>query len=219
MQQNNQDMTGFQNSMRKNSWQKPKSLYETNDDEYQVPERDFDEEEVMKKIRDELPDLAAEAHKQFLEDDGTGHPKDYWGKPESRDLLATHKNIENKWHFLSDSGRDDLVGDFRAHIDDIHAAHMASKSKLKEETEEDAIIARYEAHKEDEILTDERLANIRHRESLGTQPSHPETVMDAARALVAAYDAFKLEQEKIKAAPPGPAWPDNRPEHFKKSNR
>jgi len=113
--------------MRKNSWQKPKSLYETNDDEYQVPERDFDEEEVMKKIRDELPDLAAEAHKQFLEDDGTGHPKDYWGKPESRDLLATHKNIENKWHFLSDSGRDDLVGDFRAHIGDIHAAHMADQ--------------------------------------------------------------------------------------------
>jgi hypothetical protein len=28
MQQNNQDMTGFQNSLRKNSWQKPKSLYE-----------------------------------------------------------------------------------------------------------------------------------------------------------------------------------------------
>jgi hypothetical protein len=28
MQQNNQNMTGFQNSMRKNSWQEPKSLYE-----------------------------------------------------------------------------------------------------------------------------------------------------------------------------------------------
>jgi hypothetical protein len=30
MQQNNQDMIGFQNSMRKNSWQKPKSLVEMN---------------------------------------------------------------------------------------------------------------------------------------------------------------------------------------------
>jgi len=30
MQQNNQDMIGFQNSMRKNSWQKPKSIVEMN---------------------------------------------------------------------------------------------------------------------------------------------------------------------------------------------
>lgn len=41
MQQNNQDLTGFQNSMRKNSWQKPRSIHEMNgEDENTIHLRD-----------------------------------------------------------------------------------------------------------------------------------------------------------------------------------
>jgi len=227
MQQNNPDLTGFQNSIRKNSWQKPNSLYEMNGygvggdsnldafnrrDAERQKGRDADEE-GLRAIRADLKDIAAQAHQEFVENDGTGHHG--IGEAEAKDILSDHPT----WKSLSDSARDDIWRDLVSHIDDTHADYTASKSKLKEETEEDAIIARYEADKEGEILADERKANIRHRESMGTQPSHPETVMDAAEALVRAYDAFKLEQEKIKAAPPGPAWPDNRPPHFRKENR
>ena len=237
MQQNNQDMVGFQNSMRKNSWQKPKSIYEMNGGGH-VYQGDFDREDAARqlgrdadkqrsdlskksfeRIMDDVRGIAAKAHEEWLANDGTGHPFDTFGKEESTDYFNGHPN----WNSLSKDAKDDVLSSFMDHLGDIHNDHLHKKknekSKLKEQTEEDAMIDQYEADREGEISADERLANIRHRESMGTKPSHPETVMDAAEALVRAYDAFKLEQEKIKAAPPGPAWPDNRPEHFKKSKK
>lgn len=208
MQQNNQDMVGFQNSMRKNSWQKPKSLYEMNGGGH-VNQPAFDardrEREMYRKAgsealaRIDFDDLAAQAHKDYLESGGTGDIKDV--------IATVDPSLYIPFREIPDHAHDDAHEAFKEALHGL----------LKEQTEEDAMIDQYEADREGEISDDERLANIRHRESMGTEPSHPETVMDAARALVAAYDAFKLEQEKIKAAPPGPAWPDNRPEHFKKS--
>jgi len=224
MQQNNPDLTGFQNSIRKNSWQKPNSLYEMNGygvggdsnldafnrrDAERQKGRDADEE-GLRAIRADLKDIAAQAHQEFVENDGTGHHG--IGEAEAKDILSDHPT----WKSLSDSAIDEIWRDLVSHIDDIHADYTASKSKLKEETEEDEIIARYQADREGEILDDERLANIRHRES---ESSGSETVMDAARELVAAYEAFKRKQKEIEEAPPGPAWPDNRPPHFRKENR
>jgi len=128
-------MTGFQNSMRKNSWQKPKSLYEMDgygvggdsnldafnrrDAELQ-PARDANEE-GLKAIRADLKDIAAKAHKEFVDNDGTGHHG--IGKAEATDILRDHPSFNS----LSDSGRDDIWRDLVSHIDDIHAAHMADQ--------------------------------------------------------------------------------------------
>ena len=45
MQTNNPDMTGFQNSMRKNSWQKPRSIVEMNIPSGHVYQDAFDAED------------------------------------------------------------------------------------------------------------------------------------------------------------------------------
>jgi len=234
-------MTGFQNSMRKNSWQKPNSLYEMNgggnvfqgafdrEDAARQPARDADEaglsaildrpkgrngKPLMDKngnpVLSDVEDLAAKAHQEFVKNEGTGHHG--VGEAEASVILSGHRS----WRSLSDSARKHAIDTLISHINDIHRDYTASKSKLKEETEEDEIIARYQADREGEILADERLANRLHRES---ESSGPETVMDAARELVAAYEAFKRKQKEIEEAPPGPAWPDNRPPHFRKENR
>lgn len=110
MQQNNQDLTGFQNSIRKNSWQKPRSIHEMNGGDH------------AKSIRSDLKDLAAKAYGEFLDNDGTGHPKDTFGKAESYDYLSQHP----AWRNLSDSAKDDIHRDFIAHLGDIHDSHMDS---------------------------------------------------------------------------------------------
>ena len=70
MQQNNPDMIGFQNSITKNSWQKPRSIVEMNGGG-SVNQGDFDvrdrmreparraDEEGLKAIRSDLKDIAA----------------------------------------------------------------------------------------------------------------------------------------------------------------
>ena len=122
MQQNTQDMTGFQNSMRKNSWQKPKSLYEMND------------EQGLKAIRADLKDMAAKAHQEWLANDGTGHPTDSIGKAEASDYLRDHRS----WRSLSDSARDDASSDFMAHLSDIHDSHMSMLDQDEEDMRTDA---------------------------------------------------------------------------------
>lgn len=134
MQQNNQDMVGFQNSMRKNSWQNPKSIYEMNGgghvnqgdfdvrDRMQEPARRADEE-GLKAIRSDLKDIAAKAHAEWLANDGTGHPSDSVGEAESTDYLNDHPS----WRNLSDNARDDVRRDFMAHLSDIHDDHMATQ--------------------------------------------------------------------------------------------
>lgn len=132
MQQNNQDMTGFQNSMRKNSWQKPKSLYEMND------------EQGLKAIRADLKDIAAQAHQEWLANDGTGHPRDSVGEAEATDILRDHRS----WRSLSDSARDDARRDFMAHLSDIHDSHMSMLDQDEEDMRTDAFEkqGRYESY-------------------------------------------------------------------------
>ena len=125
MQQNNQDMTGFQNSMRKNSWQKPKSLYEMNGG---------GDEQGLKAIRADLKDIAAQAHQEWLANDGTGHPRDSIGEAESNDILRDHPS----WRSLSDSARDDARRDFMAHLSDIHDSHMFMLDQDEEDMRTDA---------------------------------------------------------------------------------
>ena len=152
MQQNNQDMVGFQKSMRKNSWQKPKSIYEMNGgghvyqgdfdarDAAEEPYRRRDQEGlnallVRPKGKDGKPlknkdgtpvlsdveDLAAKAHKEFVDSGGTGHHG--IGKEEAHDYLSDHRS----WRSLSDDARDTVLGEFMAHLSDIHAAHVATE--------------------------------------------------------------------------------------------
>ena len=147
MQQNNQEMTGFQNSMRKNSWQKPKSLYEMNggghvnqgdfdrEDAARQPARRADEEglnallvrpkgkdgkPLMNKdgtpVLSDVEDLAAKAHAEWLANDGTGHPRDTFGKEEVTDYLREHPS----WRNLSGDAKDDVIGEFMAHLSNIH---------------------------------------------------------------------------------------------------
>ena len=134
MQQNNQEMTGFQNSMRKNSWQKPKSLYEMNGGGH-VYQGDFDREDAARQlgrdadklrsdrsdksleyIRKDLKSIAAEAYQEWLANDGTGHPRDSIGEAESNDILRDHPS----WRSLSDGARDAARRDFMDHLSDIH---------------------------------------------------------------------------------------------------
>lgn len=49
MQTNNPDMTGFQNSIRKNSWQKPRSIVEMNIPSGHVNQGDFDREDLARE--------------------------------------------------------------------------------------------------------------------------------------------------------------------------
>ncbi len=49
MQTNNPDMIGFQNSMRKNSWQKPRSIVEMNIPSGHVNQGDFDREDLYRE--------------------------------------------------------------------------------------------------------------------------------------------------------------------------
>ena len=49
MQTNNPDMTGFQNSIRKNSWQKPRSIVEMNIPSGHVNQGDFDREDLYRE--------------------------------------------------------------------------------------------------------------------------------------------------------------------------
>ena len=49
MQTNNPDMTGFQNSIKKNSWQKPRSIVEMNIPSGHVNQGDFDREDLARE--------------------------------------------------------------------------------------------------------------------------------------------------------------------------
>ena len=122
MQQNNPDMIAFQNSLTKNSWQKPRSIVEMND------------EQGLKAIRADLKDIAAQAHQEWLANDGTGHPRDSIGEAESNDILRDHPS----WRSLSDSARDDARLDFMAHLSDIHDSHMSMLDQDEEDMRTDA---------------------------------------------------------------------------------
>lgn len=176
MQQNNQEMTGFQNSMRKNSWQKPKSLYEMNGgghvnqgdfdvrDRMQEPARRADEE-GLKAIRSDLKDIAAKAHAEWLANDGTGHPSDSVGEAESTDYLNDHPS----WRNLSDNARDDVRRDFMAHLSDIHDSHMSMLDQDEEDMRTDAFEkqGRYESYNR---LNEARLRT-------GSPASYPRSVL------------------------------------------
>ena len=125
MQQNNPDMIGFQNSITKNSWQKPRSIVEM---------RGGGDEAGLKAIRADLKDIAAQAHQEWLANDGTGHPRDSIGEAESNDILRDHPS----WRSLSDSARDDARRDFMAHLSDIHDSHMSMLDQDEEDMRTDA---------------------------------------------------------------------------------
>ena len=127
-------MTGFQNSLRKNSWQKPKSLYEMNGGGH-VFQGDFNREDAARQlgrdadkdrsdrsdksleyIRKDLKSIAAQAHQEWLDNDGTGHPADSMGKEEVTDYLNDHPS----WRTLSDGAKDAVIGEFVAHLSNIH---------------------------------------------------------------------------------------------------
>ena len=152
MQQNNQEMTGFQNSMRKNSWQKPKSLYEMNGgghvnqgdfdvrDRMQEPARRADEEGLNAllerpkgkdgkplKNKDGTPVLSdvedlAAQAHQNFVDSG-GTGHHGIGKAEAHGILGDH----GSWGSLSDSAKDTVVGEFMTILNGIHDDHMASQ--------------------------------------------------------------------------------------------
>lgn len=157
MQQNNQEMTGFQNSMRKNSWQKPKSLYEMNGgghvnqgdfdarDRMQEPARRADQEGlnallVRPKGKDGKP-LKNKDGTPVLSDveDLASEAHAEWlandgtghhgiGKEEAHDILRGHSS----WRSLSDSARDTAVGEFMTILNGIHDDHMATQAASEE---------------------------------------------------------------------------------------
>ncbi|MFM2190167.1 MAG: hypothetical protein RL491_553 [Bacteroidota bacterium] len=145
MQQNNPDMIAFQNSITKNSWQRPRSIVEMNGgghvnqggfdayDRMQEPARRADEE-GLKAIRSDIKDIAAKAHEDWLANDGTGHPSDSVGEAESTDYLNDHPS----WKNLSDSARDDVRSEFMAHLSDIHDSHMNMLNQDEEDMRTDA---------------------------------------------------------------------------------
>ena len=194
MQQNNQDMTGFQNSMRKNSWQKPKSLYEMNGgghvnqgdfdarDRMQEPARRADEE-GLKAIRSDLKDIASKAHAEWLVNDGTGHPSDSVGEAESNDYLREHPS----WRNLSDSARDDVRRDFMAHLSDIHDSHMSMLDQDEEDMRTDALEkqGRYESYNR----LNEVKANIR--------GEYPRTVYSADQDPTASPSGASFDKRKL----------------------
>ena len=152
MQQNNPDMIAFQNSLTKNSWLKPKSLYEMNGGGH-VFQGDFDREDAARQlgrdadklrsdqsdksleyIRKDLKSIAAEAHQEWLANDGTGHPRDSIGEAESNDILRDHPS----WRSLSNGARDAARRDFMAHLSDIHDSHMSMLDQDEEDMRTDA---------------------------------------------------------------------------------
>ena len=145
MQQNNADMIGFQNSMTKNSWQNPKSIYEMHGGGH-VNQGDFDREDAarqlgrdadeqksnlskksLERIRENLKDVALDAYQDWLENDGIGHPRDIFGstisshgKEESIDYLASHDKTKHDWRNLDDDARSAAIRGFRYHLGGIH---------------------------------------------------------------------------------------------------
>jgi len=139
-------MVGFQNSMRKNSWQKPKSIYEMNGGGH-VYQGDFDREDAarqlgrdadeqrsdvskksLERIRENLKDVALDAYQEWLENDGIGHPTDTFGRSvsshgegESTDYLAFHDKTKHDWCNLDDNARSAAIMMFRSHLSSIHA--------------------------------------------------------------------------------------------------
>jgi len=151
MQQNNPDMIGFQNSLTKNSWQKPKSLYEMNggghvfqgdfdrEDAARQPARDADEAGLRailnrpkgedgkplmdkdgKPVLSDVEDLAAKAHQEFVDNDGTGHHG--IGEAEASDILRDHPT----WRSLSNSARKYAIATLISHVDKIHDSYVES---------------------------------------------------------------------------------------------
>ena len=221
MQQNNQDMVGFQNSMRKNSWQKPKSLYEMNGgghvyqgdfdayDRGQEPARRADEEGLNallerpkgkdgKPLKNEdgtpvlsdVEDLAAEAHKEFVNSGGTGHHG--IGEEEAHDILRDHSS----WRSLSDSARGTAVSKFMAILNDIHDDHMAAQAAAEEAAGRDWYTDRGMTHgdphnplRESFIQMNEVKANIR--------DEYPRTVYSADQDPTASPSGASFDKRKL----------------------
>ena len=152
MQQNNQDMIGFQNSMTKNSWQKPKSLYEMNGGGH-VFQGDFDREDAARQPARNADEAGLKAFlerpkgkdgKPLKNKDGTPVLSDVEdlaaqahqnfvdsggtghhgiGKAEAHDILRGH----GSWGSLSGSAKDTVVDEFITILNGIHDDHMASQ--------------------------------------------------------------------------------------------
>jgi hypothetical protein len=140
MQQNNQDITGFQNSMRKNSWQKPKSLYEMNGGGH-VNQPAFDardrEREMYRKAgsealsRIDFQDLAAQAHKDYLE---TG------GKGDIKDVIATvDPSLYIPFRELPSHAHDDAHEAFKEALYGEHESHMRALHAADEKDDQDTM--------------------------------------------------------------------------------
>ena len=175
MQQNNQEMTGFQNSMRKNSWQKPKSLYEMNGGGH-VNQGDFDREDAARQParRADEEGLNALLVRPKGKDGKPVMDKD--GKPVLSDVedLAIQAHQEwlssdgtghpadsigeaeatdilsdhRSWRSLSDSARDHARRYFMAHLSDIHDSHKSMVDQDEEDMKTDALQkqGRYESY-------------------------------------------------------------------------
>lgn len=128
MQQNNPDMIAFQNSITKNSWQKPRSIVEMHGgghvyqgdfnarDRMEEPARRANEE-GLKAIMGDVRNIAAEAYQEFLANGGkrrSGHHG--FSNAEATDYLREHPS----WKNLSDNARDDVIGEFIEHIGVMH---------------------------------------------------------------------------------------------------
>ena len=150
MQQNNQDMTAFQNSMRKNSWQKPKSIYEMNGGGH-VNQGDFDREDAARQLGRDADEAGLNAllvrpkgkdGKPVMDKDGkpvlsdvedlaiqahqefvanNGTGHHGIGEEEASDILSNHP----RWESLSDSARKHATDTLISHVNDIHNSHMS----------------------------------------------------------------------------------------------
>ena len=166
MQQNNPDMIGFQNSITKNSWQKPRSIVEMNGGG-SVNQGDFD-------VRDRMREPARRADEEGL-NALLVRPKGKDGKPlknkdgtpvlsDVEDLAAKahaewlanggtghpgdsigeaestdYLNDHRSWRNLSDSARDHAIRQFKAHLSDIHDSHMSMLDQDEEDMRTDAL--------------------------------------------------------------------------------
>lgn len=145
-------MIGFQNSITKNSWQNPKSIYEMNGgghvnqgdfdvrDRMQEPARRADEEGLKallerpkgkdgKPLKNEdgtpvLSDVEDLAAEAHEEFVNSGGTGHHGiGKEEAHGILRNHSS----WRSLSDSARDTAVGQFMTILNGIHDDYMATQ--------------------------------------------------------------------------------------------
>lgn len=155
MQQNNQNITAFQNSMRKNSWQKPKSLYEmggygvggdSNLDAFD--RRDMEEEPARQREREALNAILVRPKgrdgKPLMDKNGKPVLSDVedlaiethqkWlanggtGQPEDsigKEEIRDILSGHSRWRDLGETGIETVTDKFKKHLSDTHDSHMS----------------------------------------------------------------------------------------------